>query len=115
RKYEPPGRYGPRRGPRSWSQGEYRSAQREGVHVSTVHPQIPGRLAVAASEAHLPWLIALAGFAVMFAPVWWSAANGIWQTDENGHGPIILAVLLYLFWPQWRDVVDAPDAEQPLP
>jgi exosortase B len=80
--------------------------------MSTVHPNVP-RLAVAATRPHLPWLIALAGYAVMYAPVYWTAATGIWQTDENGHGPIILAVLVYLFWTKWRDIVAAP--EQPAP
>jgi len=82
--------------------------------VSIVHPQVPGRLAVAASGAHLPWVIALAGFAAMYGPVYWIAANGIWQSDENGHGPIILAVLLYLFWTKRRDIVEAPDEPAPL-
>jgi len=81
--------------------------------VSIVNPHLGGRLAAPASRAHLPWLIALAGFAVMYLPVWWHAANGIWQTDDNGHGPIILAVLVYLFWSQWRDIVDAPTRPAP--
>ena len=43
------------------------------------------------------WLIALAGFAVMFLPVYWWAANGIWQTDEQAHGAIILLAFCWLF------------------
>jgi exosortase B len=82
--------------------------------VSIVHPHATGRLAVATTEAHLPWLIALAGLLAMVGPVWWSAANGIWQTDDNGHGPIILAVLLYLFWTKWHDIVSAPEQPAPL-
>ena len=81
--------------------------------MSTVHPPVGERLAAPASPAHLPWVIALAGFAAMYLPVYWTAANGIWQTDDNGHGPIILAVLLYLFWTQWRDIVDAPARPMP--
>ena len=37
------------------------------------------------------WLVALAGFAAMYLPVYWWAANGIWQTDEQAHGALILA------------------------
>jgi exosortase B len=82
--------------------------------VSTVHPNVgERRFAVAVPPEHLPWLIALAGFAAMYLPVWWIAANGIWQTDDNGHGPIILAVALYLFWSKWRDIVDAPAGPAP--
>ena len=80
--------------------------------MSVVHPHVDHRFA-AAETPQLPWLIALAGFAAMYLPVWWSAANGIWQTDDNGHGPIIGVVLLYLFWTRWRAVVDAPARPAP--
>jgi exosortase B len=56
----------------------------------------------------MPWLIALAGFAAMYVPVYWWAANGIWQTDDHGHGPIILAVLVWLFWTKRREILEAP-------
>ena len=48
--------------------------------------------------ASAAWLVACAGFALAYAPVYWSAAHGVWQTDENGHGPLILAVVAWLFW-----------------
>lgn len=44
------------------------------------------------------WLIVLAGFAAMYLPTYWSAANGIWQTDDHAHGAIILLVVIWLFW-----------------
>jgi exosortase B len=44
------------------------------------------------------WLVAVLGFAAMYLPVYWWAANGIWQTDEQAHGALILAVMLWLFW-----------------
>ena len=53
---------------------------------------------------HSAWLIALGGFAVMYVPLYWWAAEGIWQTDDHGHGPIILAVLLWLFWGLRREI-----------
>jgi len=80
--------------------------------MSAVHPRAPGGLG-AASPAVAPWAIALAAFAAMYAPVYWNAAHGLWQTDENGHGPIILAVLGYLFWTRWRDVARAPERPTP--
>ena len=48
--------------------------------------------------ASAAWLIAGAGFALAYAPVYWRAAHGVWQNDENGHGPLILAVVVWLFW-----------------
>lgn len=82
--------------------------------MSAVSPQFPGRLAVwPRSQAALPWWVALGGFAAMYAPVYWYAAHGIWQTDENGHGPIILAVLVWLFWTQRHAIADATTRPAP--
>ena len=53
------------------------------------------------SQAGAPdaiWLIVLAGFAAMYVPVYWWAAAGIWQTDEQAHGALVLLVMLWLFW-----------------
>lgn len=52
--------------------------------------------------------IALAGFAAMYVPVYWTAAQGIWTTDDNAHGPLILAVLAWLFWTVRQEIVQAP-------
>lgn len=51
-------------------------------------------------SARLPsaWLMPIAGFAAMYLPLYWWAANGIWQTDDQAHGAIILVVMLWLFW-----------------
>ncbi len=68
---------------------------------------------VAASANTTPWFIALAGFGAMYLPVYWWAANGIWKSEEHGHGPLILAVLVWLFWTQRRRLLQAP--AQPMP
>jgi len=81
--------------------------------VSIVQPNLAGRF-TAPGSAHVPWIIALVGFAIMYAPVYWTAANGIWQSDDNGHGPIILAVLVWLFWTKSRAIVDAPTQPSPV-
>jgi exosortase B len=46
----------------------------------------------------MPWLVVLAGFASMYLPVYWWAFNGIWQTDEQAHGLIVLVVTAVLVW-----------------
>jgi exosortase B len=67
---------------------------------------LPGRHAerVAAGS----WWVALAGYAAMFLPVYWWAGNSIWQSEEQGHGALILAVVVWLFWRQHRQIVAAP-------
>jgi exosortase B len=59
------------------------------------------------------WLIVLAGFAAMYLPTYWWAANGIWQSDDHAHGAIILVVVVWLFW-QLRDGILAVESK-PLP
>jgi exosortase B len=62
---------------------------------------------------HAAWLIALAGFAAMYVPVYWWAGSTIWQTDEQAHGALILAVLVWLFWGLRHEIGAAPDAPAP--
>lgn len=45
-----------------------------------------------------PWLVVLAAMALMFGPSYWSAATGLWQSDEFGHAPIIALLSAWLFW-----------------
>ena len=56
----------------------------------------------------LPWLVALAGWAAMYVPVYLGAAETIWQTEEQGHGALILAVVLWLFWTHRDRIESAP-------
>jgi exosortase B len=60
-----------------------------------------------------PWLIAAVGLLAMYGPSYWTAWNGIWQTDAMGHGPIVLAVLAWLFWGVRHEIANAPVAPKP--
>jgi exosortase B len=46
----------------------------------------------------LPWLPIAAGLAFLYLPVFYDFARGHWQSEEHGHGPIILAVVVWLLW-----------------
>jgi exosortase B len=50
------------------------------------------------NPAMAAWAITIAGFLVMMGPVYWWAANVIWQDDNHAHGAIVLAVVVWLFW-----------------
>jgi exosortase B len=54
--------------------------------------------AVEAAQPVSPWVLLAAGLTAMYAPVYWSASQTLWHTEEMGHGPIILAIVLWLFW-----------------
>jgi len=47
----------------------------------------------------------LAAFAVLYFPMFVALAKSIWATDEQGHGPIILAVSLWLVWRAADEIV----------
>ena len=59
------------------------------------------------------WLLAGVGFAAMYLPVYWWAANGIWQSEEQGHGALILAVLVWLFWGLRHEIAAVPRTPAP--
>ncbi len=44
----------------------------------------------------------------MYVPLYWWAAQGIWQTEDQAHGAIILAVLVWLFWTLRHPIDHAP-------
>lgn len=63
------------------------------------------------------WWGVLAGLAAMYLPVYWHASTGpspIWQSEENGHGPIVLGVLAWLFWSRRRDIDSAVTKPSPV-
>lgn len=76
--------------------------------VSTLGPP-----SAASLSNHTPWLFLLVGVLLMYLPVYWWAAGSIWQTDEQGHGPIILAVMVWLIWQAWPELKKAPAASSP--
>ena len=49
----------------------------------------------------LPWLPIIAGLLVLYVPSLTDLLNGIWSTDEQKHGPIVLAVACWLAWRNW--------------
>jgi exosortase B len=44
------------------------------------------------------WLPVLAGLLTLYVPTFYGLATWLWQQDEHAHGPIILAVIVWLFW-----------------
>lgn len=44
------------------------------------------------------WLPVAVGLLVLYAPTFYHLGNGLWQEDEYAHGPIILAIIMWLIW-----------------
>ncbi len=45
-----------------------------------------------------PWLIVLAGLVAMYGPSFYDLFKGIWSTDDQAHGPIVMAVSAWLIY-----------------
>lgn len=43
------------------------------------------------------WPIVL-GLLALYVPTYWMLAHGIWNSEEQAHGPIVLVVTLFLIW-----------------
>lgn len=77
--------------------------------IPTEPEQAPAELAGSATSANfVPWLIAGAGLLAMYVPTFWDLMHGIWSTDQQGHGPIVLGIGLWLLWRKWPDVRALP-------
>jgi exosortase B len=51
------------------------------------------------------WLPAIACFAVLFFPVYLELAGTLWRDEEQGHGPIILAIVGWFFWKESSGII----------
>lgn len=50
------------------------------------------------TEARTPLGLLVAGWLALFGPTYYGLATTVWASDEQGHGPIILAVCVWLLW-----------------
>jgi exosortase B len=56
------------------------------------------RLLIPNCEIILEWSPVLLGMATLFVPTFIDLANGLWNTEEHAHGPLILVIIIWLFW-----------------
>lgn len=66
------------------------------------------------SPALLAWWPIIAGLLALYGPTYWSLAHGIWNSEEQAHGPIVLLVALYLIWQRREGLVPAIDRTTPI-
>jgi len=62
----------------------------------------------------LEWWPIIIGLIALYLPTYYALSTGIWGNQDQAHGPIVLAVVLYLFW-QKRDLLLANTASQTWP
>jgi exosortase B len=54
--------------------------------------------------ANTPWILVAIGLAVLYLPTLSDLATSVWASDEQGHGPVVLAVSVWLIWRSWDKV-----------
>ena len=80
---------------------------------SGLKPQAPAAalLPVGADLAALGMVVL--GLLVLYLPTYWDLAHTIWVTDEQGHGPLILGVSLWLMYQRRHALAALPAAPAP--
>lgn len=78
--------------------------------METIHsaesPTVTPRHAEKAGAPSMPWLLAATGLITLFGPTFWDLFHGIWASDSQGHGPIVLGISLWLIWKKWPEVAE---------
>lgn len=54
------------------------------------------------------------GFALLYLPTYWTLGQTVWPSDEQGHGPIILGVGLWLLFGARHEVAAVVDRPRPV-
>jgi exosortase B len=72
-----------------------------------VRRAVPQQLAQA--RAVLPeWWPVIAGLAILLLPTFYDLFTGAWISEEQGHGPIIFGLAVWLIWRKWPEVIALP-------
>ena len=65
-------------------------------------------------QAYAKWWPVFIGLAVLFLPTYYDFSQNIWNTEENGHGPLILLVSSWYFWEYRAVLLLAPYRPKPI-
>ena len=72
--------------------------------MNTLAPRASALDALAALKA---WWPVILGLLVLYVPTYWMLAHGLWNEEDHAHGPIVLAVTLFLVWQKREALVQA--------
>jgi len=66
-------------------------------------------------EAFAPWLPIMLGLAALYLPSLYSLFTGIWSSDEQAHGPIVLSIACWLMYRKWPEMMRVSEGARPSP
>ncbi len=82
--------------------------------LRTGHLRSPGAKPAQGGAVGLAWLPVIAGLLVLYVPTFYDLATTLWQQDDYAHGPIILAVIVWLIWQERKALLIAPARTAPV-
>lgn len=59
----------------------------------------------------VPWLPVIIGLLVLYGPTLFDLFRGIWSSDEQMHGPIVLGISIWLIYRNWPAMLAASEGE----
>jgi len=59
----------------------------------------------------LIWLPIIVGLIVLYLPSLVDLMRGIWSTDQQAHGPIVLSIACWLIYRKWPDMLHASEGK----
>ena len=84
------------------------TAARNDASAAASHSPLTVADTLAAIRGALPeWWPIVAGLAILFGPTFYDLFTGAWVSEEQGHGPIIFFLALWLIWRKWPEVTAA--------
>jgi exosortase len=76
-----------------------------GARTDALRQHVPDLRAL---RAVLPeWWPVFLGLAILFVPTFYDLFTGPWVGEEQGHGPIIFGLALWLIYRKWPEVLEA--------
>ena len=63
----------------------------------------------------LIWLPIVAGLVVLYLPSLVDLMSGVWSTDQQAHGPIVLSIACWLIYRKWHDMLHASEGQSVAP
>ncbi len=52
------------------------------------------------------WIIAVIAFLLLYFPTYQHLFNTVWKSDEQGHGPLVMAIAMFLMWQKKQHLFD---------
>lgn len=85
------------------------------LRTEPLRSSAPGAKPARGGAVWLEWPPVIAGLLVLYIPTFYDLATTLWQQDDHAHGPIILAIIVWLIWRKREALSVVPVNTAPVP